>query len=269
MAIYEIQAKSILQKSGIPGADYVVNPYTGCTHGCVYCYARFMKRFTGHAEPWGTFLDAKINAPDLLRKTLARRKSPLQGEVFLCSVTDPYLPVEKQYRLTRRILEVLLEYQVPISLLTKSALVGRDIDLLQQFQQASIGVSLMTIHDEIARYFEPRASAPSKRLEALRELKNAGIRTYAFISPYIPAISNIEDTIPVLEGIADEIGVEAINTKAGNWSGIEHVLATHYPERLAQSTLHAKDITYWEVLEQQTRQLIEAIHGECMGFFRH
>jgi DNA repair photolyase len=269
MAIHEIQAKSILQRSGIPGADYVVNPYTGCTHGCVYCYARFMKRFTGHAEPWGTFLDAKINAPDLLRKTLARRKSPLQGEVFLCSVTDPYLPMEKQYRLTRRILEVLLEYQVPISLLTKSALVVRDIDLLRQFQQASIGVSLMTIHDEIARHFEPRTSVPSERLDALRELKNVGIRTYAFISPYIPAISNIENSIPALEGIADEIGVEAINTKVGNWTGVVQLLKARYPEKLEESTQCVRDEVYWEVLEQRARQFTNDVKADFMGFFRH
>jgi DNA repair photolyase len=269
MAIHEIQAKSILQKSGIPGADYVVNPYTGCTHGCVYCYARFMKRFTGHAEPWGTFLDAKINAPELLQKTLARRKTPLQGEVFLCSVTDPYLPAEKQYRLTRKILKALLEHQIQISLLTKSALVVRDIDLLQQFQQASIGVSMMTIDDVVARHFEPRASAPSKRLDALRKLNDAGIRTYAFISPYIPEISTIEEIVPALEGIADEIGVEAINTKANNWRGVECVLAAHYPDRLEASRLRAKELTYWDVLEQQTRQLVTDIRTEYMGLFRH
>jgi DNA repair photolyase len=149
------------------------------------------------------------------------------------------------------------------------SLVVRDIDLLQQFQQASIGVSMMTIDDEVARHFEPRASAPSKRLDALRKLNDAGIRTYAFISPYIPAISNIEDIVSALEDIADEIGVEAINTKAGNWSGVERVLTAHYPDRLEESRLRAKEPMYWDVLEQQTRQLVTDIHADYMGLFRH
>ncbi len=269
MAIHDIEAKSILQKSGIPGADYVINPYTGCTHGCVYCYARFMKRFTGHTEPWGTFLDAKVNAPELLRATLSRRKKPLNGEVFLCSVTDPYLPAEQRYRLTRRVLEALLEYQVSISVLTKSALVVRDIDLLRQFRQASVGLSLMTTDDDAARRFEPRATVPSQRYGALKALKEAGIRTYAFISPYIPGISNLKEIITGLAGGADEIGVEAINTKAGNWSGVERVLADHYPERLEESARLAKDQTYWDVLERQAREFSTQAGADFMGFFRH
>ena len=157
MAVNEIFARSILQKSGLPGVEYVINPYTGCTHGCVYCYARFMKRFTGHTELWGTFLDAKVNAPEVLRKQLERRREPLKESVFLPSVTDPYLPVEKRYCLTRGILEVLLEHQVPVSILTKSDMVLRDLDLLRQFECCSVGLSLMTLDDELARRFEPRA----------------------------------------------------------------------------------------------------------------
>ncbi|HOG47104.1 MAG TPA: radical SAM protein, partial [Anaerolineae bacterium] len=110
MAVREIQAKSMLQKSGLPGAQYVVNPYVGCVHGCVYCYARFMKRFTGHNEPWGRFLDARVNAPELLRRELARRRAPLEGAVFLSSVTDPYQPPEARYRLTRGVREALLDH---------------------------------------------------------------------------------------------------------------------------------------------------------------
>ncbi len=138
----------------------MINPYTGCVHGCVYCYARFMKRFTGHTEPWGTFLDAKVNAAELLRGQLARRREPFTESVFFSSVTDPYQPAEKQHRLTRSLLEVLLEHQVPIAILTKSDLVLRDVDLLARFASCKVGLSLMTLDDELAHRLEPARPPP-------------------------------------------------------------------------------------------------------------
>lgn len=110
MKIKEIKSKTILSKTGLP-ADYVINPYVGCLHACAYCYARFMKRFTGHREPWGQFLDIKINAPELLEKEIRKKK---KGKVMFSSVTDPYLPLERKYQLTRQCLKILLEYQWPI-----------------------------------------------------------------------------------------------------------------------------------------------------------
>jgi DNA repair photolyase len=269
MAINEIPARSILQKSGIPGVNYVINAYTGCVHGCVYCYARFMKRFTGHTEAWGTFLDAKINAPEVLKKQLKRRKEPLKDTVFLSSVTDPYLPAESKYKLTRGILEVLLEYQVPTSILTKSDLVLRDLDLLRQFESCSVGLSLMTIDDEIARRFEPRASSPTQRLEALKTLKENGIETYAFISPFLPLLSKIEQLVQLLHSSIDEFGVEALNIRGGNWTGVEQTLARFYPDRLSQCKQFARDDTYWDVLEEQARNLAAQFNISFMGLFRH
>ena len=108
--VNEINARTILSKSGIPGMDYCINPYVGCAHACKYCYATFMKRFTGHIEPWGSFVDVKINAAELLRRQLKRSK---RGRVMLSSVTDPYQPVEEKYRLTRKCLEVLALYKLP------------------------------------------------------------------------------------------------------------------------------------------------------------
>lgn len=269
MAINEIQTRSILQKSGIPGISYVMNPYTGCTHGCVYCYARFMRRFTGHTEPWGKFLDAKVNAPEVLRKQLKRRSDVRQTGVFLSSVTDPYLHAERSYQLTRRLLEILLEYQIPVSFLTKSDLVLRDLDLLRQFPKCEVGLSMMTVNDEIARQFEPFASPPSQRFQALRTLKENGVATYAFISPYIPAVSEIDSIVAALHGVVDEIGVEALNVKAGNWTGVEQTLRASEPERLAQCQRLVRDATYWDVLEQQSRQLAADHKLAFMGFYRH
>lgn len=264
-----IRAQSILQKSGLPAAAYVINPYTGCVHGCVYCYARFMKRFTGHAEPWGTFLDAKVNAAEVLRAQLARRRAPLKEMVFFSSVTDPYQPAEKQHRLTRSLLEVLLEHQVPISILTKSDLVLRDLDLLERFESCKVGLSLMTLDEELAHRMEPRAASPPRRLAALAALHEHGIRTQAFISPYLPGISDLDRLVAALAGSIDEIGVEAINTRGGNWRGVAEVLEQHYPDLAEPCARLAKDDSYWNALEARLNQLAGQHGMDNFGFYRH
>jgi DNA repair photolyase len=269
MAIREVEARSILQKSSIPGTSYVINPYTGCVHGCVYCYARFMKRFAGHGEPWGTFLDAKANAPELLRQRLARRRTPLRETVLLSSVTDPYQPPESRCCLTRRVLQVLLEYQVPVSVLTKSDLVRRDIDLFRQFERCTVGLSLMTVDEELAGRFEPRAASPSRRLQALQDLRDNGIDTYAFFSPFLPYLSDIDALMEAVAGRAREVGVEALNPRGANWAGVERVLRQFYPDFLPGYRDTVLDEGYWDALEERTRALVERHGFDFMGFFRH
>lgn len=267
--VSEVQAQSILQKSRLPEVEYVINPYTGCTHGCVYCYARFMKRFVGRVEPWGAFLDAKVNAPERLRQELQRRRSPLNGRVFLSSVTDPYLPAEKKYALTRRVLEVLLEFDVAVEILTKSDLVVRDLDLLQQFKHCRVGLSLLSDDDETGKRFDLRAAPPSRRIAALQELKARGIFTYAFVSPYLPQISDIERLFERLAGSIDRIGVEAFNPRGGNWNGVAEVLATHYPALLSGYQDRLSDATYWEALAARSKALASEYGLAFMGFFKH
>lgn len=269
MGINPVQVKSILQTSNLPGINYVINPYIGCVHGCVYCYARFMKRFTDHREPWGTFLDPKINGPDILRRQLKKRRKPLNETVFISSVTDPYQPPEKKYGLTREILKILLEYQVPISILTKSDLITRDMDLLKKFEHCEIGLSLTTLDDEMANKLEPRATPPSRRLKTLGALRDQGIYTYAFISPFIPKLSDMKQLEESLAGSIDEIGVEAINTRGGNWPGVESILRKHYPERLIQCRRLVTDTGYWQGLERRVRQFARHNQIEMMGFYRH
>lgn len=125
MIVREVYARSILSKSKV--FDYVINPYIGCQHGCTYCYARFMRRFTGHKEPWGEFVDVKINAPNLLQQEI--NKKP-HGRVWISGVCDPYQPLEVRYELARKCIEILIRYNWPITIQTKSALVLRDSKLL-------------------------------------------------------------------------------------------------------------------------------------------
>ena len=183
LIIKEVIAKSILSKSGIPGADYCINPYTGCSHACRYCYASFMKRFTGHTEPWGDFVDVKINAPQILQRQLKRAS---KGSVMISSVTDVYQPVEGNYKLTRQCLEILLPYQFPVFILTKSPLVLRDMDLLRQFEDIEVGITITTDNDKMREIFEPKAPTIEARINALRTLHENNIKTYVFIGPALP-----------------------------------------------------------------------------------
>ncbi len=206
MLIREVASRSLLSKSGIPGVDYCVNPYTGCAHACRYCYAEFMKKFTGHREPWGSFVDVKANAPEVLRRQLKRAR---RGTVMLSSVTDPYQPVESKYRLTRQCLAVLLEHQFPVDVLTKSPLVLRDADLIARFKDIDIGLTITTDDERVRKAFEPNAPPVAARLRALKELHEKGIRTYVFIGPVLPM--NPDKIIQAVSPYADSILIDSMN----------------------------------------------------------
>ncbi|GAB4536978.1 MAG: radical SAM protein [Thermodesulfovibrionia bacterium] len=181
--VKEITAKSVLSKTGIPGERYCINPYVGCAHACRYCYATFMRRFTGHTVPWGSFVDVKVNAPDVLKRELRRAE---RGGIIMSSVTDPYQPIESRYMLTRRCLDVLRLFQFPIDILTKSPLVLRDKDILTRLEDVDVGMTITTDNERMRMLFEPCAPPIKERIDALRDLHNMGIRTYAFIGPVLP-----------------------------------------------------------------------------------
>ena len=203
MIIREVQAKTILSVSKIH--DYVVNPYVGCQHACSYCYARFMKRFTGHQEPWGEFVDVKINAPELLSKEILKKK---RGNVWVSGVCDPYQPLEAKYQLTRRCLAILAEHNWPVIVQTRSPLVLRDIDILKNAKNFEVGFSVTTADDSIRQLFEPHAPPIAERIAALDTLHKAGIRTYAMIAPMLPGT---EGLIQLLRGKVDYILVDRMN----------------------------------------------------------
>lgn len=208
MITREITARSILSKSQVH--DYVVNPYVGCGHGCRYCYAAFMKRFTGHREPWGEFVDIKVNAPELLAKEIGRKQ---RGRVWVSGVCDPYQAAERKYGLTRRCLEVLLEHQWPVSVQTKSALVLRDIEILEKFDDVEVGFSVTTADEKIRKLFEPGASSIRERIRALDALHAAGIRTYAMIAPILPGAEGLIGKLP---GKVDHILIDRLNYAYAN-----------------------------------------------------
>jgi DNA repair photolyase len=170
-----------------------------------------MKRTTGHAEPWGEFVDVKINAPELLRKEIAR-KTP--GRVWISGVCDPYQPIEARYELTGKCLEILVKHGWPVTIQTKSALVLRDIDLLRQANDVEVGFTVTTGDESIRRLFEPKAPSIEERVKALNELHLAGIRTFAMIAPMLPGA---EQLVSMLEGKVDSILIDRMNYHYSDW----------------------------------------------------
>ena len=203
MKIKEIHAKSILSRSKV--YDYVINPYVGCQQACSYCYARFMKRFTGHQEAWGDFVDVKINAPDLLSKEIKKKK---RGTVWVSGVCDPYQPVEAKYRLSRKCLDILVQNNWPVVIQTKSPLVLRDVDLFKQSKTIDVGLSITTANDDIRKVFEPQAPSIRERLRTIAALHQQGIKTYVMIAPILP---EAEPLVSILAGKVDYLIIDRMN----------------------------------------------------------
>lgn len=211
---YRDTSKTVLARNRSPdiGYDVSLNPYRGCEHGCTYCYARQTHEYLGFSL--GLDFESKIivkdDAPTLLRRELAA-KSWQPQLVGMGGVTDVYQPVERKLELTRRCLEVFLDFRNPVGLVTKSHLVTRDLDLLQEltkFQAVSVAVSLTTLEDRLSRIMEPRAASPARRLDAVSELAEAGVRVGVLTSPIIPGLNDRE--IPRLVAAAAEAGAQFV-----------------------------------------------------------
>lgn len=214
MIVKEKNAKGILSKSRI--YDYALNAYTGCSHKCLYCYARFMKRYTGHSEPWGDFVDVKINAPELLSKEIQKKK---RGRVWISGVCDAYQPLEKKYRLTRRCIEILVEHGWPFTIQTKSPLVLRDLELLKRAADCEVGFTITTADEKVRKIFEPYAPPIDKRVEALELLHSEGITTFVMIAPMLP---NAEGLVGILKGRVDHVLIDRLNYHYADWAFKKH-----------------------------------------------
>ncbi|HSJ57225.1 MAG TPA: radical SAM protein, partial [Anaerolineae bacterium] len=253
-----IECRSILTKSGIDGVDYAVNPYVGCAHACVYCYATFMKRFTGHQEPWGTFVDVKTNAAQVMARQIRGAK---RGSINLSTVTDAYQPLEEQYRVTRACLEALAGCDYPITVLTKSALVLRDLDLLARLPDVEVAFTISALDETLRERFEPGASPFAARLAALRALAEAGVRTWAFCGPLLPFLSDSEEQVDTLfaalkDACAGSVLVDSLNLRGAAWGAVRAVLEAHYPDLVAPyHALATNRRPYHAALMDRTRRL--------------
>ena len=244
-----VNVKNIINKTDVPAGDCAANPYVGCTHGCKYCYACFMKRFTNHNEPWGSFLDVKI-WPQIKSQKYAYKK------LIIGTVTDPYNPQEAQYKRTYTLLKELVGVPVRLTIITKSDLVLRDIDLLKSFANVRVGFSINTL-DENFRGAMDNASSIAKRLNAMKVLHEQGIRTACFISPIFPGITDVPAIIDEVKEYCQFIWLENLNLRGNYKQVILNFIKEKYPnlKDLYDQIYLKGDRTYWVELDRSLQKL--------------
>jgi radical SAM mobile pair protein B len=241
MLIKKLDVKSIITKSNLPAADYSVNPYVGCSHACKYCYASFMKRFTGHTEEWGTFLDVKYWEP------VKNPEKYCGKDFFLGSVTDPYNPHEADYGRTRAFLEEMASSGAKINIQTKSDLVLRDLELIKTIPGARVGFSINTLDENFKNDMDEAVSI-ERRFVAMEALHNAGVRTTCFISPIFPGITDVEAIICRVKKICNLIWLENLNLRGSYKQVILDYIQKKYPHLvpLYDEIYRLKNRDYWE-----------------------
>ena len=248
-----VETKSVMTKSNAPLGGYSVNPYVGCPHACRYCYASFMKRFTGHTEDWGTFMDVK-EWPEITNpKKYAGQK------VIIGTVTDGYLPQEEVSGRTRKILEELKDSGADILICTKSDLVLRDLDLLKEINRnnrLTVSWSVNTL-DESFKDDMDTAVSIERRLAAMKQIYDAGIRTVCFISPVFPGITDIEAIIEQAKNQCDLVWLENLNLRGGFKKTIMDYIAEKYPDLtpLYDEIYNKKNRSYFEALEKKAEEI--------------
>ena len=260
----EVTARELLSKSNLPATDYVINPYVGCPHACKYCYASFMKRFTGHMEDWGTFVDIKRCEKKI---DIARLKGKT---VFLSSVTDCYNRFEEKYRCTRDVLEQLAPSDAYISISTKSSLILRDIDLLKQFKHLTVAMSVNTL-DEQFRSDMDCASPVTDRLHALQTMSDNGIYTVLFMSPIFPYITDCRKIIESSSAFIREYWFENLNLRGSYRPVIMEYIRTHYPQYEAyyRRIYSEGDNYYWKALSQKLFSYCRENNIHYKNYFHH
>lgn len=226
--VRETECKTLLNKGKL---GYSINCYTGCAHGCIYCYARFMQRFHPHPEPWGEFVDVKVNAVEALAKQLERAEP---DGVFVSSACDAWQPLEREWELTRECCRLLIEHGFKVNALTKSPLVLRDLDVFQP-GLTRVGTTITTLDPELRRLWEPRAGTVEARWGILRAAKEAGLETSVMFGPLLPHLSDGRESLAALFGRAadlevDVIWVDAMNPRPRVWPAVGRLVRREWPE---------------------------------------
>jgi DNA repair photolyase len=253
LKIREVVAKTALSPSRLRGYDYALNPYRGCQHACVYCYSPAVLR---EKRGWGSFVDVKMNLPRVLSKELKKRK---RGVVGISTVTDAYQPIEKRYRVTRACLRLLLKRDFPIVIQTKSDLVLRDLDIIKEFSEKEVGFTITTLDSDLALKYEPMASRIEDRLRALEKIAHSGIKTWVFVGPILPYLTDKDDEIEALILRLADIGVEEViadrlNYRRGVRERVMSFLHRDYPDLVEK---------YRSLPESYFDEVIDRISKSC------
>ena len=246
--IKKTEVKNVLIKSNLPAGDYSANPYSGCAHACKYCYASFMKRFTGHQEPWGTYVDVKY-WPEIKNSQKYAGK-----EIIIGSVTDPYQPAEEKYGRTRALLKQMKGSGAKISIITKSDLVLRDLDLIKTFPGARVSWSVNTLDESFQKDMD-KASSVESRLGAMKSFYRAGVDTVCFISPIFPGITDAKTIIKRVKRQCGRIWLENLNLRGDYKKTVIDYIRKKYPSLLSLywGIYNDNNRGYWEKLDAQLK----------------
>jgi len=236
------RARRAFSPTKIPGARWVINQYIGCQHACRYCYAKFMCKWYDYGR-WGSWVVVRENMPELVRGRY------VAGKVYMSSISDPYQPIEERLKLTRRILENMSK-MVRVSILTKSDLLLRDLDLFKRFRDIEVGLTVNGFEESVKNDLEPYSPSIGKRVEALKRLHESGVKNYAFISPIIPSLTDIEEIIADTRDFVTYYLFEFLNFRAAGaefrrflrdkyWEAYEVMSNKDRFERYARDTIEA------------------------------
>ncbi|HKS43178.1 MAG TPA: DUF5131 family protein [Blastocatellia bacterium] len=231
----------MLNASGMGG--FTLNPYVGCPVGCAYCYVPHMAHKQLEDRKWGTYVDVKEGAPELLEQQLARKRQP--ARIFMSTATDPYQPAEERYQITRRMLEVFERHpKHSLFILTKQSLVERDIDILTRLPRVAVGMSISIMNDNLARVIEPWAPVTSERLAVIKRLSEAGIPTYLLWAPAFVPLPMTDQFVrgaicAIAESGARALSLDSLNYRSRQPAGLTRRLARegHAPATKAQAKL--------------------------------
>ena len=264
MVINEVKVNNYLTKSNLPASDYVINPYIGCSHGCKYCYASFMKRFTGHKENWGDFIDIKRCSKSIDLKKISKKN------VFLSSVTDCYNEYEEKYCITQSILEQLVNSDCNLSISTKSKLILRDLDILKKIKNLTVSISINTLDEKFKNDMD-NASSIKERLETLKKLHEKGIYTILFMSPIFPYITEWKDIINISKDYVDEYWFENLNLRVSYKKDILDYIKNNYNEYYNEyCKIYLKsDNKYWKELSNEINEYCDKSGIKYINYFYH
>lgn len=251
----------MIHKTKIPGADWGINYYRGCTHRCIYCYLRFLCRWRKQRERWGEFVDVAINAAELIKKESMGK----EGSAVLCTGGDAYQPIDRKYQLTRRVLQNL-NPNLRLSILTKSDLITRDIDLFGRFKSIQLGLTITTLDEDIKKVFEPLSPSPQAKLKALKKLKREGYHTYAFVGPILPYLTDLEEIFKAVSPHVDSFIFEDLNLNPCRKEFLE-AIRKNFPE--LEDKYRALPREFWIEKEKEIEKLAHEHNKPARIYFKH
>lgn len=242
-----VRIKDYLTKTKLETLDYVINPYSGCPHKCLYCYATYMMSFSKHKEQWGDFLDIRYTKKKINLYKIKNKK------VMISTVTDPYNYFEEKNRITRNIMEQVSNSEAFITVMTKSKLVLRDIDLFKKTKNIEIVISICTADEKLKEKLEPCSSSIAERIEALKVLKENGIKTVVFISPIIPELTDFKQIIELTRAYADEYRFDRLNLRSSFKTKMLNFINKEYPSmvNLFNDIYKNKNMHYFEEISSE------------------